>query len=447
MSLQASLAGPELATPWVSFCLTYLAHAAIFAVVATLVARSPRVSFAVRHGFWKGALFGPFGSAALAWMCSGEAVAAGALRNLAVTETAVGTQLSAPPMPSSWLPQLELALPSVWPGCTTLAWLAITATSLGLLRFAISAGALSRRLRHRAVVTEPRMVQRFEALRTRMGLPQARLTECSLLSSPLVIGRKEVCLPRDMHAILTDADVEAVLAHELAHVERGDGVWFPLVGAVQYLLWLQPLNHVVASRFRSSAELSCDDRALELTDNPQALGRALVRLAEAATALPGSTLAPAIVRKHSDLLRRVQRLAGLSPLGRIAAPPRRRSRLASVALVGMVLVSFSVRAVQARLPTLPAAARGAAPAVAAHDRATTALSASELSAHMAELTARDRELTAALARLAADPQAERAETPEQVRGLELGQELRHLRAMQAWLERSFVATERGEAQR
>jgi hypothetical protein len=64
---------------------------------------------------------------------------------------------------------------------------------------------------------------------------------------------------------------------------------------------------------------------------------------------------------------------------------------------------------------------------------------------MAELTARDRELTAAIAQLSGDARALREETPEHVRELELSQELRHLRAMQAWLEQRFVATELSEA--
>jgi hypothetical protein len=247
-----------------------------------------------------------------------------------------------------------------------------------------------------------------------------------------------------MRSMLTDEDLGAVLAHELAHLERGDGVWFPLVGAVQHLLWLQPLNHVVASRFRSSAELACDDRAVEVTGNPQALGRALVRLAEAAATLPGPALAPAILRKQTDLFRRVQRLAGSSSLGRRASPPKRRTPLTAVAFVGTVLVLLNVRVVQAHLPAPPGRAQGS-PALVTSDGATAAPSTEELSAQMAELTARDRELTAAIAQLSGDARALREETPEHVRELELSQELRHLRAMQAWLEQRFVATELSEA--
>jgi beta-lactamase regulating signal transducer with metallopeptidase domain len=325
-----------------------------------------------------------------------------------------------------------------------LAWLALAATALGVLRFAISAGALSRRLHHRTVVTEPRLVQRLEELRARTHLARVRLTESALLSSPLVIGRSEICLPHGLATMLTDEGLDAVLAHELAHLERRDGLGFPLVGALQCTLWFQPLNHVVASRFRSSAELSCDDRAVELTKNPHALGCALVRLAEVASALSGSALAPAIVRRRSGLHERVERLAALSAHDRGAARGRWRAFM-SVTVIGVTLVTMSVRVVHAQLPLASDAALDPTLATASGD-AVSSLHASEQSAKIAELAARDRELTAALARLSTSPQAAHEGAPEHTHTLELEQELRHLRAMQTWLEQRFIATQQSETQ-
>ncbi len=431
MSLQASFTDQALAASLLSVCLTYLAHAATFAAAAALVARLPRLSFAARNACWKAALFGPLLSTALA----GSAVAGSAVHGISAGDSAVSPPLSSTPSPTTWLPQLELAWPSAWPNGTSLVWVALAAAGLGLLRFAMSAAALSRHLHHRTRVTEGRVVHRFETLRARTGLSALRLTESALLSSPLVLGRREVCLPLGMSSILTDEDLDAVLAHELAHLERRDGIWFPLVGALQCTLWFQPLNHVVASRFRSSAELSCDDRAVELTRDPQALARALVRLAEAATVLPSSVLAPAILRKRSDLLGRVQRLAALSPLDRVAAPRGRRRALASVAVVGIALLTLSVRVVHARLPVSPAAASSSTVV------ATISPSPAERGASMNELAARDRQLTAVLAELSTSAQAARDGTPEHTRMLELEQELRHARAMQVWLEQRFIAAE------
>ena len=93
---------------------------------------------------------------------------------------------------------------------------------------------------------------------------------------------------------LCDAELDSVLAHELAHLERRDGVWFPVVGVAVATLWLQPLCGWAAARFRDNAEQACDDRAVELTRDAPALARVLLQLASGAAVRAPGLLAPAM---------------------------------------------------------------------------------------------------------------------------------------------------------
>jgi beta-lactamase regulating signal transducer with metallopeptidase domain len=425
-------AGEMAASFWLSLSLTYLAHATLWAAAASLGAGWSRLSFAARHGYWKAALFGPLLSASLAcFWSSATQLPGGAPSQSVAAEAASAAAAAARP----WLPQLEVSVRAAVPSAPRLGWLVLAASGFGLLRLSASARALRRLLRDRKPVTDARLLDRFEALRRHTALSHVRFSACEQLSSPLVVGRREVCVPSSILCPLTDEDLDAVLAHELAHLERGDGIWFPLVGAVQYALWFQPLNHLVSSHFRSSAEISCDDRAVELTGNPRALGRAIVRMAEAAALVRGPALAPSILPRKSDLLPRVRRLLSAPAVAERSARRGSLLALSSAALVGVALVTISVRVVRAQRAPVSAIAAESSPSV------------SEQNARMTELAARDQQLSAALSELAKHEGAEREGSPEFTRILELGQELRHVRAEQSWHEARFVATWSAEAQR
>jgi hypothetical protein len=255
------------------------------------------------------------------------------------------------------------------------------------------------------------------------------------VGSPLVIGLAEVCLPRLSLAKLSNAELDGVLAHELAHIERGDGLWFPLVGAVQSVLWLHPLNHWVSSCFRDSAELACDDRAVEVTGNPLGLARALVHVA-AGAAFSRLSMMPTMAHSRSALLPRVRRLTRSSP--EVGPRPGRHDKVWAIAIIaafGAVLGTLSIRVAQARtnLGTRPAQRASARTSASPSD-------VDEQAQQMADLAQREQDVSKQLAAAEQLPGAAHVGTPEAVRVLELSQELRHVRATQAWLEGRFTAS-------
>lgn len=414
-------AEPGTLTPWLALAVSYLVHSLVWTGAAALLVRfrAKTLSPAARHLYWKVALFGPLFSASLAHAVTG-AERSPASPTAYAREFAVGQPFSSSESSLAWL----------------LGAFCLAATALGALRFAGSIYQIRRRLRGRVALTDARLLTRVELLRIRMGVRRITLSECDAISSPLVIGAAEVCLPRAPLSGLTDAELDPVLSHELAHLERGDGLWFPVVGALEAVFWLNPFNHWLASRFRESAELACDDRAVELTGNPLGLARALVHVATRAPFTRGPSLLPSIAYSKSALLPRVRRLTVASP--ELAQRAGRRERvwaLIIIAAPSALLSMLSIRVLPARLH-----AQTTPPSI---ERSVLANAASrsmdEQSQRLAELGQRAERVATLLAAAERQPAAAQDGSSEATRVLELSQELRHIRDTQLWLEQRLAS--------
>src|SRR2546425_5013161 len=90
-------------------------------------------------------------------------------------------------------------------------------------------------------------------------------------SEPGVSGiwKPTLVLPRGMVEALTDQELEAVMLHELVHVQRRDN----LVSAFQSWLcgvfWFYPLVWLIDRQLLVERELACDDEVLASTLNSQ----------------------------------------------------------------------------------------------------------------------------------------------------------------------------------
>ena len=148
------------------------------------------------------------------------------------------------------------------------------------------------------------MLQRL-AERLRIWRP-VTIVESTLLRVPAVVGwlRPIVLLPAVALTGLTAQQVEALIAHELAHVKRHDFLANIIQSAIETLLFYHPAVWYVSRRVREEREHCCDDIAMGICGNPDEYARALLRVAE------GSVGAPALVTAATGgpLLVRVRRL-------------------------------------------------------------------------------------------------------------------------------------------
>ncbi|MBD2770508.1 M48 family metalloprotease [Hymenobacter sp. BT664] len=228
--------------------------------------------------------------------------------------------------------------------------LLVVAWMLGLLAMGLRmlGGLLYvQRLRHHRVRPLGAVWQeRLAVLAAQSGVRQSvALLESALVRVPLVVGhvRPVILLPLGAVAGLSPACLEAILAHELAHVLRRDYLVNLLQTVAEVLFFYHPAVWFVASCVRTERENCCDDTATALCGgDPMRLARALTALAEwsQSAVLPAAPrLALAAIGRRGALLNRVRRLVQRRP-----APPTLAEGLMAGTLVlgGLGLLGCSV---------------------------------------------------------------------------------------------------------
>ena len=98
--------------------------------------------------------------------------------------------------------------------------------------------------------------------------------------SPLAMGvwRTTILLPVSAAMQLTPAQLEAVLAHELAHVRRWDYLCNLLQTGVECVLFFHPAVWWISHRTRELREVCCDDVAARSCSDPVIYVEALLQL-------------------------------------------------------------------------------------------------------------------------------------------------------------------------
>lgn len=199
----------------------------------------------------------------------------------------------------------------------------VLAWSLGVSLMALRLGlglVWVGRLR-RSAVTVPAVWQaRLNAVAQRLGLTRKVLLQ-SLpdMLSPITVGfwRPVVLVPAALLSGMPVALLEALLAHELAHVRRWDYLANLLQNMVEALLFFHPVVWWLSGRMRTERELVADELAAQALDDPRQLALALHELSLMAT--PVATLTPnrpaalALSAQGGSLLQRMQRLLAPAP--------------------------------------------------------------------------------------------------------------------------------------
>ena len=184
---------------------------------------------------------------------------------------------------------------------------------LGVLVFSLrTAGGvlLIERLRRRQIVpVQDDLMQLCRRMQVRLGLQRAvRFCESLRVDSPAVVGwiRPMILLPVSALTGLNEAQLEAVIAHELAHVRRYDAFVNLFQIAVEALLFYHPAVWWLNKRIREERENACDDLVVEICGSPLEYARALALL-------EGLRMTPAIAlgANHGSLASRIRRILGM----------------------------------------------------------------------------------------------------------------------------------------
>ena len=184
-------------------------------------------------------------------------------------------------------------------------WIAgVTALSLRL----IARWVLLERCRRQGIrILESDWQEKARRIARRLQLRQAvRLYESAIADVPAVIGwiRPIILLPVSALTQLSPAQIEALLAHELAHVRRHDYLINLLQSCVETLFFYHPGVWWIGRRMREERENCCDDLAVMACGDPLMYARALADLEQLRSNLP----ALAMAANGGHLLNRIQRL-------------------------------------------------------------------------------------------------------------------------------------------
>ncbi|UCE04217.1 MAG: M56 family metallopeptidase [Candidatus Latescibacterota bacterium] len=205
--------------------------------------------------------------------------------------------------------------------------------------------AQAQRLRGRGTRPAAAALQANAArLASRLGVRRAiRVLESTVAEVPTVVGwlRPVVLFPAGAIAGLPPQHLEALLAHELAHVRRHDYLVNLLQTLVETLLFYHPAVWWVSSRIRHEREHCADDLAVHACGDRVLVARALTAMEE----LRLSPLHPgvAIAANGGSLVSRIQRL-----LGRTRGSGAPRGALGPTMLVATLLLGVGLqRAVDA----------------------------------------------------------------------------------------------------
>ncbi|NKB86668.1 MAG: hypothetical protein GKS06_00405 [Acidobacteria bacterium] len=171
-----------------------------------------------------------------------------------------GTESPAPvEQAASWSDRIAVPLDRAvsW---LTVGWIA--GVVIGLMHLGIG-WIRCRGLVRRSAAALPELTARLDETRTRLGVSRhIALRTTAELQSPALIGwfAPTILMPRAT-SVLSAGVVDAVLAHEVAHVRRRDYPMNILQTAALRLLFFHPGAHWIARRVAAEREACCDDLA------------------------------------------------------------------------------------------------------------------------------------------------------------------------------------------
>jgi len=178
--------------------------------------------------------------------------------------------------------------------------------------------------------------RRVDELRAALGIARAVAVRLSAeVAGPFAarLLRPVIWLPLSILTRSPVEQIEALLAHELAHIARRDWVWNGIQCVIEALLFYHPAAWWLGRRIRQEREHACDDLAVAACGDAIALAEALAALECERHAPPRLVLAA----KGGSLMQRITRL--------LSVPPS-RGRWGALALLGALTVAGGLLAAQ-----------------------------------------------------------------------------------------------------
>jgi beta-lactamase regulating signal transducer with metallopeptidase domain len=176
--------------------------------------------------------------------------------------------------------------------------------------------------------------------RARRSLGWQRQGHVGLVISPLRIEpavwrvwQPLVVLPESIAGQLDDDELEAIMLHELVHIQRRDNLIGNLQLVLCALLWFHPLVWFISRKLFDEREQACDEKVLEFCSAPEAYASSILKVVRFCF---GWRVAGVTGAASGSNLRR--RIENIMTTGNTKSRAGRASRLLASALVGLALL-------------------------------------------------------------------------------------------------------------
>ena len=237
----------------------------------------------------------------------------------------------------------------------SLPWLVtVWALGVGLLSVRLVGGWWrTRDLRTRAVsAAPPEWLALVSRLSHRLGVRRAvALAVSRALEVPVVIGHLKpvVLVPTSALSGLSPSQLEAILAHELAHVRRHDYLVNLVQTVIETVLFYHPAVWWVSRQVRLEREHCCDDLAVAACGDRRTYVEALLGLEQLRQ--PALLLAPGAT--DGPLLARARRLLAVNDCD--SSSPRLAASVIALTIAVVPIAGVSIRSAEPGLTVIEGA--------------------------------------------------------------------------------------------
>jgi len=144
--------------------------------------------------------------------------------------------------------------------------------------------------------------------------------------------------PSGLSQLLDDAQVGAIVAHEIEHVRRRDNLFSTLHALVEILFWFHPAVYWMRAKLSEERERACDESVLQQSALPEDYAEGILKVCAYCLEAPLPCVAGV---SGSDLKERVQRILRHHPA--VTLTVSRRVLLLAAGLLAMALpIGFGV---------------------------------------------------------------------------------------------------------
>lgn len=149
----------------------------------------------------------------------------------------------------------------------------------------------------------------LQGIQSRLGIRRAvTLLESATTNIPVVIGHLKpvIILPVGLLTQIPFNQLEAILAHELAHIRRNDYLVNLIIASMEWFFFYHPIYWWLSRNLDLYREHCCDDITIAYCGEAEPLQKALIDLSK--NTQPSIHIAAALYRNDYQLLNRIKRM-------------------------------------------------------------------------------------------------------------------------------------------